>query len=366
MPAFRRLPVFAALLSSFAMSPAAAAPTAYRLVDLDLRDPHGFVSFIGCRDVTDTQLLGYSLNGSLQTSIQTDHDSNGLLDKSYLLVFDGNPAAGTTGTVAFRLADCTAPMTGTSCVPNASAPVPLAWTNAGAGTCLAPLAGTVRPYSPAITSASAPCFSTSAATLTLDLGFGPVTLRNARIAATWAGNPATQLVNGLLMGFVTETDANTTILPASFPIIGGKPLSAMLRGGTGSCASGSDKDVKDGVPGWWFYLNFTAARVPWTDPTVGVGDAGLAFDGVETFPNPSRTSLSIRFRTAAQSDVRVAVLDPQGREVAELARGPQPAGAHVLRWDGRDARGVAAGPGVYFVRVESGEGMAARRITLLR
>jgi hypothetical protein len=345
---------------------ASAVPTAYRLTDLDLRDPHGFVSFFGCRDVTDTQLLGYSLNGSLQTKIQTDGNGDGMLDQSYLLVFDPVNSAGTSGNVVFRFGSCTAPMSGTSCVPNSSAPIPLVWTNGASGTCLSPLAGTVRPYTPAVASPGAPCFSTAGAALTLDLGFGPVTLHDARVAATYSGNPPTQLVKGLLMGFITEADANSTYLPASLPIVGGKPVSVMLRGGAGCCATGSDKDLNNGVSGWWFYLNFTAVQVPWTDPTVGVGDAALAFDGVETFPNPLRTSLSIRFRTAEDSDVRVAVLDAQGREVAELTRGRQPAGDHLLRWDGRDARGAAASPGIYFVRVESGERTAARRITLLR
>jgi len=37
------------------------------------------------------------------------------------------------------------------------------------------------------------------------------------------------------------------------------------RRGTGNCASSSDKDRLDGVPGWWFYLNFTAQQVPWVE-----------------------------------------------------------------------------------------------------
>src|SRR5688572_21494438 len=47
---------------------------AFRLTDLDLRDPHLYVEFLGCRDVTDTQLVGFSVNNELQTAIQTDGD----------------------------------------------------------------------------------------------------------------------------------------------------------------------------------------------------------------------------------------------------------------------------------------------------
>ena len=45
-----------ALLAALAGT-GAAAQTAFRFNDLDLRDPHVYVNFIGCRDVTDTPLV---------------------------------------------------------------------------------------------------------------------------------------------------------------------------------------------------------------------------------------------------------------------------------------------------------------------
>jgi hypothetical protein len=72
-------------------------PTAFRLRDLDLRDPHVFVNFIGCRDVTDNPLAGFSVNGELQTNIQTDGDVDGDLDLSIATVFRPlDQAAGAT------------------------------------------------------------------------------------------------------------------------------------------------------------------------------------------------------------------------------------------------------------------------------
>jgi hypothetical protein len=66
------------------------------------------------------------------------------------------------------------------------------------------------------------------------------------------------------MGFISETDANNTMIPNSFPLVGGMPLSALLPGGSNNCAAHNDKDVNNGVMGWWFYLNFPAARDPWS------------------------------------------------------------------------------------------------------
>ena len=79
------------------------------------------------------------------------------------------------------------------------------------------------------------------------------------------------MVNGLLRGFITEADANATIIPATFPLVGGHPLSLLLPGGDPpgadrNCAGFDDRDTYQGVRGWWFYLNFPAVRVPWTGP----------------------------------------------------------------------------------------------------
>ena len=73
-------------------------------------------------------------------------------------------------------------------------------------------------------------------------------------------------IGDLLIGFISETDANATIIPTSFPLVGGQPLSKLLAGGSGACPGYSDKDTDNGVVGWWFYLNFPAAKVPWTGP----------------------------------------------------------------------------------------------------
>jgi cysteine-rich repeat protein len=238
---------------------------AFRFSDLDLRDPHVFVNFLGCRDVTDTPLVGFSVNGELQTNIQTDDDADGQLDLSPVLVFRAYSQTAATQPIELHFADCTAPMSSTSCMASGGTVTTATATNMAGGQCLAALAGTLFPYTPAVTATTAPCFVTNAVTVTLDLGGIPITLQDAQVAATYVGNPATTFTNGLLRGFITEADANATIIPSSFPLVGGMPLSSLLPGGSGNCASHSDKDTNGGVMGWWFYLNFPASRVPWSD-----------------------------------------------------------------------------------------------------
>jgi hypothetical protein len=106
-----------------------------------------------------------------------------------------------------------------------------------------------------------PCFASSEITLTIDLAGIPLTLVDAQIGATFADDPATALTNGLIRGFISEAQADNTIVPVSLPLIGGKSLSAILPGGDGNCAAVSDMDLNGDEPGWWFYFNFPAQRV---------------------------------------------------------------------------------------------------------
>ncbi len=63
--------------------------------------------------------------------------------------------------------------------------------------------------------------------------------------------------------------------------------------------------------------------------------------------------------------VRLAILDPHGREVAVLAHGELAAGPHVMSWDGRGA-GSRSPAGLYFVRLSQAGRHADTRVTMLQ
>jgi FlgD Ig-like domain len=348
---------------------AGAADTAFRITDIDLRDPHTFVSFIGCRDFTDVALGGISFNGGAQTRITTDSNGDGLFDSSTLILFTPLDQGGASGSLRYGAAACT---TGTpACVAAANSLSSLSYLNGTSGQCLNALAGTTHGYSPAIVSPGAPCFVTDEATITFDQFGIPMTLHHTRIAATYVGSPATSLANGLIRGFLSEADANATIIPASYALVGGLPLSAILPGGTPSgttcCAAFSDKDVVDGAPGWWFYMNFTASPVPYVDPTVSVpGDPMPRVFLGEATPNPFAASLSLDFSLDVASAIRLSVHDAQGRHVTDLVRGIQSPGRHVAHWNGRDEHETPLEAGIYFIRLEAGGRTTTRRVVLLR
>lgn len=104
------------------------------------------------------------------------------------------------------------------------------------------------------------------------------------------------------------------------------------------------------------------------------GDAqGLPIDGALTHlalgrpaPTPTTAGATLHLELPRAEHVRVALYDVAGRQVAALWDGPQTAGAHTLAWDGRDARGAAVAPGVYFMRAVTAGEEATRRLVVLR
>ena len=243
--------------------------TAFRMDDLDLRDPHVVtdVPLLGCFDFTDQDipLVAPSFNNSIEAAITTDDDGDGLLDASFMLLFRPLDEASAGDRLDSASGDCTAPLAGTTCVP-AAPPTALVYQTQGSGLCLVTEPGSTSGYSPGIDEPSAPCFGTQATDLTVDLSGVPVTLRDASVAATFVGTePPSSLMLGLLSGFLTEADADSILIPADTPLVGGQPLSVLLPGGTGNCSASDDRDMHDGEMGWWFYLNFTALPAPWTE-----------------------------------------------------------------------------------------------------
>jgi len=251
-------------------------PSFFRVDSLALRDPHILAQVGSCVDVTETDgPLGalFSINGSIADAITMDGDMDGLLDFSTLYGFrplNQPPSAGADSEL--RTADCTTPLGGETCSPDANQPVAATYTNANVGVCLQPLAGTTGPgnignYMPPVSSAPAPCFSQPPTTATFTLAGIEIPLVAVRLAATYVGNPASSLSNGLIVGFLAESTADTILLPPTVPLFGNQPLSVVLPGGTGNCALHDDRDVgPGGALGWYFYLNFSAHRVTWTGP----------------------------------------------------------------------------------------------------
>jgi len=85
--------------------------------------------------------------------------------------------------------------------------------------------------------------------------------------------------------------------------------------------------------------------------------------GLTLKSRPSPGGAILRFGLLRESDVKVQVFDIAGRHVTTLVSGLQPAGEHVIAWDGSSERGHASS-GMYFARISSG-GEQARATVIL-
>lgn len=96
------------------------------------------------------------------------------------------------------------------------------------------------------------------------------------------------------------------------------------------------------------------------------GETGDAVAGVATLAfaaNPARGPLSAQFTLAEDAEVRITLIDAQGRLVDELASGRFSEGRHTLA---TTARSAALAPGLYFVRMESEGRSITRKFVSLR
>ncbi len=101
---------------------------------------------------------------------------------------------------------------------------------------------------------------------------------------------------------------------------------------------------------------------PWALGSVaGASAVAAGADGpLGVYPNPFSGQARIAFALDAEADVRVAVYDVLGREVAVLVDGAREAGRHETVFD---AAGLGAG--VYLYRIEAGSEVTTGRMTLL-
>ena len=105
------------------------------------------------------------------------------------------------------------------------------------------------------------------------------------------------------------------------------------------------------------------------DETTGIPDDAEEVGSVVSLsnhPNPFGGSTSITYTLAGPSQVTLAVYDIAGHMVRTLESGARVAGEHEIRWDGMNDAGRRVANGTYFLRLEAGEQVTARKMNLVR
>ena len=84
------------------------------------------------------------------------------------------------------------------------------------------------------------------------------------------------------------------------------------------------------------------------------------------YPNPFNSTTTLELSLPASGPVSLVIYNVMGQRERELMAGVAPSGAHTVRWDGKDDRGVAVSSGIYFCRLEAGEHVAVQAMVHLK
>ena len=87
---------------------------------------------------------------------------------------------------------------------------------------------------------------------------------------------------------------------------------------------------------------------------------------LEAHPNPFNPQTIISFSLERDEWAEVGIYELTGRRVAVLADRTFTVGSHSLLWNGRDSQGREMPSGSYIVRLETGSGVEARKVSLIR
>jgi len=114
------------------------------------------------------------------------------------------------------------------------------------------------------------------------------------------------------------------------------------------------------------FMHIDKTAQPWyLSYTVGAPAPNAPRIELAVAPNPARGSIGITLAPALGERWKLEVLDLAGRRVRDLGGSVGDGALHTRRWDALDDRGVPSRPGMYWVRLASGDRQTVRRLALL-
>ena len=139
------------------------------------------------------------------------------------------------------------------------------------------------------------------------------------------------------------------------------------RGRDGSVDVAVDRTAAAGRSYWYRLVARTTAGTQVVfGPVAGTASAPREFALAAAYPNPTKGALRTEFSVPKQANVRLSLVDLQGRVVAVLAAGSYSPGRYQVDWDGRADRGGPAAAGRYFLRFESPGKTLVSRVVIAR
>ncbi len=91
-----------------------------------------------------------------------------------------------------------------------------------------------------------------------------------------------------------------------------------------------------------------------------------SYDLCPLYPNPSSSTIQIRYALPKVQDVTIEIYDITGRTIETIVNGYHEAGYHLAVWEGKDKTGKRLTPGVYFCRMKTPDFVATRKVILMQ
>jgi hypothetical protein len=92
----------------------------------------------------------------------------------------------------------------------------------------------------------------------------------------------------------------------------------------------------------------------------------VAFGLSQNYPNPFNPATRIPYAAAENRPIRLEIYNPAGRLVRSLFNGEVRIGRHEAVWDGRDDAGMMVPAGIYLVRMQAGDRVFLRKMSLVK
>jgi len=86
----------------------------------------------------------------------------------------------------------------------------------------------------------------------------------------------------------------------------------------------------------------------------------------QNYPNPAISGTYIEYTLPRNTKVTIRIYDITGRIIHTLVTGKQTPGIYKIHWDDTDSHGNRVAPGVYFYRMQAGDFVTTKKLTILR
>ncbi len=86
----------------------------------------------------------------------------------------------------------------------------------------------------------------------------------------------------------------------------------------------------------------------------------------QNYPNPFNPETSISYQLSEAGMVNIGIYDICGKRIRTLVNSFKPAGKYSVTWDGYDNKKIRVSTGVYFIRMNSKDFSASRKLLLVQ